>query len=137
MFTDKLEIGIKGFAVEVPVQLATTVADCQTIARGSDDYVVACFNRAHRINVQERSGARDTVRKLTAGKSSSMLKDETFVASVIKTVTDVIAKWVPGARRAPTQVTPTLKLEAKGKTISLEQLLAAAKAQGINLEVSE
>lgn len=138
MFVDDLNIGVKGFSVVVRINLAESIDDCRTIAKGSDDYVVACFNRAHRINVQERSGARETVRKLTTGKSASMLKEESFISSVRNAAMAAIGKWVPGARRAAVHEAPTIKLPAmKGKTISIEQLLAAAQAAGVKLEVSE
>lgn len=134
MFTDKLEIGVKGFSISIPIELASTEADALTIAKQSSDYVVATFNRGHRINLQERTGARDYVRKAIAGKSPSMLKDAAFLAKLATEVQDVVAKWVPGARHQIVTAPPVLALKTEGKkSVSLEVLQAAAKAAGFTL----
>lgn len=80
----KLAIGDKHNTVYVQCDVAETTQDVEKLAKQfakteSDRYVVACFNRAHRINLQEKSGARDFVRE---SKLEDRKNVEAFAAKV-------------------------------------------------------
>lgn len=140
MFTDTIDVGIKGSeAVEVPISLANTIDDAVAISKGSKEYVVACFNRAHRINCQERSGAREVVRKAFANKSAAQIADKGFRAKLLETLKGQIADWLekPGVRRTVIREVPTLKIDPAKKSYSLADLEAMAAAAGIKLDVGE
>lgn len=135
MFTDTLEIGTKDYSVEVPVQLAESTTDCATLSKDNSDYVVACFNRAHRINLQERSGARDFVSKAIAGKASGVINSPEFKAQLVSDLTALLAAWVPGARRQVVREAPVVKVAAGTKSMTLEQLQAMLANAGVKLEI--
>lgn len=140
MFKDSIDVGIKGSeAIEVPIDLANDIADCMKIAGQNGEYVVACFNRAHRINCQERSGAREVVRKAFANKSATQIADKEFRTKLLVTLQAQIADWLekPGIRRTVIREVPTLKIDPTKKSYSLADLQRMAEAAGIKLDVGE
>lgn len=140
MFTDTIDVGIKGAdAVEVPIELANSIDDAKRIAKGNEEYVVAAFNRAHRINCQERSGAREVVRKAFANKSAAQIADKAFRAKLVETLKAQIADWLekPGVRRTVIREVPTLKIDPTKRSYSLADLQKMADAAGIKLDVGE
>ena len=140
MFTDKLSIGTSTFSVEIDVDLPSTVAECLADSKlnggSGDDYAVACYVRAHRINLQEKSGAREEVRKLLAAASSSEVKTPEFAERCRVAARRAIAAYVRGARRAPTSQPKTLTLPEQ-KSYSLADFQKMAAAQGFIVEVQK
>ena len=140
MITDKISIGTKfgteKFAVEVSVKIAETIADCKEIAKGSDDFVVAMFNRGWRIWAQERSGARDFVAATTVADR----KDIPALTAKVQKIVDEADPTAPpkrvGRPAKPAEVKMTddvAKAMKKGDTKALAKLLAA---QGIKINFS-
>lgn len=99
MQKDTLQVGVEGFSVSVDIEIPDTMADCATLSKGSEKYQVSKFTRGYRIDLQE-GGARQVVREMVAGKSPSMLKDESFIAKVKSAVVAEIAAFNPDTPRA-------------------------------------
>jgi hypothetical protein len=87
--------------------------------------------------LQERSGAREHVRTAIAGKDAGLLKSESFISKLVGECNEIIAKYVPGARRAVVHTPPTIKVEANKKTFSLADFQKMAEAQGFKITVGE
>lgn len=135
MYTDTLDIGVKGYCVTAKISLANTVEDCVELARGNREYVATCFNRAHRIKLQEASGARDLVRSAIAGKDAGLVKTPQFVGDLVKRVEALLNNFseAPSARRATTRQPTTIVVPKGKKTFTAEEFAAMAAKAGIQI----
>lgn len=130
MKTLELRVGAKGerAAVKVPVQIAETLDEATSLARGSSGVFLRCFNRGWRIENQERSGARDA---FVEGQTTEQIA--ALVAAYDPT--KVLPRTGGGRRAKPVEV----RVSAKKKSFSVEEmreLLAAAGAK-VNIVVAE
>lgn len=138
MQKDSLDIGVKGFGVSVTIDVPESDADVLKLSP-SEAYRVACFARAHRINKQERSGAREHVRKSIAGKDAGLLKRDDFRAQLASECQAIVDKYNGEASTRTRIVTaPATLVVPKGKkTFSAAEVAELAKQAGITLEVVE
>src|SRR6266852_3831942 len=85
MKTANLRVGIKGKeAVSVPLQIPENVDELLQLAKGSTEVVMRWAKRGLAIEAQERSGARDTYRDLSAAGKTK----EEITAAVAKDVAE-------------------------------------------------
>ena len=121
-----LKIGTKQEGKEpykVPVNLAESVEEIQSLSRGDMKVVLRCFNRGWRIENQERSGARD---KFRAGGTVEE------VAAIVANYDPT--KVVPRAGRpaAPKEIT----LPKGKKNFSAQELAELLAKSGIKANIS-
>lgn len=135
MKTGNLKIGISDpkFGVVVGIDVAETLEDVSTLAKGNIPYVVAAFMRGHRINLQE-SEARSTVADMAKGKLSPQLADPKFVEKVTKAVETVLKTFDPTAEKkrggrpaGPVEV--SLDTTKTYTAAQMQEILAAAGAK--------
>lgn len=146
MKKENLRVGIDGFAVSVVVSIPTTLPECQAVAKGNADYVVAKFVRGYRIDLQE-GGARQVVREMVEAAKrpvSVLLKDEAFMKKVQAAVAEEIGHFDSNAPRSrggrpakPVVLTAAdmaTLAKAKDQPAAIAELLAA---KGIRLEIQK
>lgn len=137
MKADTLQVGVEGFSVVVNINVPETKEDVSIASKGNQAYEIAKFNRGYRIDLQE-GGARQVVREMIAGKSPSMLKDLSFIATVKKAVEVEIAGFDPAQprARATKPVAQTVTVE-KDRQYSAEEVAALlANIKGLTVVAS-
>lgn len=147
MRNEKMRVGVEEpieFAVVTTYQAPTTLAEVQQIAQGDEDYIVACFVRGDRINLQEKSGARDAVRdvlmKLKSERGDALKSEQQLSEADKKRCLDAAQAAIDGfdrlaksQRGGPRQKTVKLsKNEAKKMSAEVR---AALEAQGVKIVV--
>lgn len=122
------------YSVEVKIKRAETLADVRQLAENDEAYIVACFNRAHDINLQERSGAREAVRDLLI--KSGVTSEQKLTAEQKRQITAAATKCVDEydhtekRARTPRQTVVTLDASAMQDPAKLVETL---RAQGITV----
>lgn len=131
-----LKVGISDpkFAVKVQIDQAETLEDVTKLARGSVQYVVDCFMRGHRINLQE-SDARQTVLDMVAGKTTPERENPQFVEKVAKAVEKNLADFDPTAeRKRGGRPAKPVNVEVTKKTYTVEEMQALLSAAGAKVQ---
>lgn len=132
MRTEKLRIGQKGVGnVVVAIQESDTLDELVSLAKGSVEVVNRWATRGRRIELQERTGARDAyIEGKAAGKADEVLTTE---------IGDLVNNYDPTqkpTRRAAGPKIVSLKA-APGKKLTLDDLRAQLEAQGFKLNIAE
>lgn len=136
-----LKIGVADpkFAVRVPIKVAENLEDISTLARGDVEYVVDCFMRGHRINLQE-SDARTTVADMVFGKVTSERESAEFVTKVTKAVSAKIAEFDPTAerKRGGRPARPkNVKVDPAKKTYTADEMQVLLAASGVKVNFTK
>lgn len=128
MKTESLRVGAKGTreAIKVPVRIAESIEDMQTLAKGNLGVLIRCFNRGFRIESQERSGAREAFRDN---------KGPEEIAKLVAEYDPTVVRPRASGPRKPAEV----KLQKGKKSYTPEELGALLAAAGIkaNLVTAE
>lgn len=137
MLKDKLQVGVRGFSVEVIVDIPQNLSEVASVSKGHDDYIVAKFVRGYRIDLQE-GGARQVVAEMIAGKDAGLLKDPAFYTQVREAVEAEISAFDPAAPRSRggRPAKPVVVNLPKKKSYTADELQALLAASGIKV-VSE
>lgn len=95
-----LKVGVKDpkFHIAVEIDVAENLDDVSALSKGHLPYIIDCFMRGHRINLQE-SDARAKVAELVTGKTSPELADAKFLARTKAEVEKVLKAFDPTAER--------------------------------------
>lgn len=130
-----LKVGVSDpkFGVRCEIDVAETLEDVSVLAKGHLPYIIDCFMRGHRINLQE-SDARTKVSDMVQGKTTPERESEKFVNAVRVEVEKVIKTFDPTAERkrggrpakpVNVEINPDKKYTAK----EMQAILAAAGAK--------
>lgn len=136
-----LKIGVADpkFAVKVPIKVAETLEDISTLAKGSVEYVVDCFMRGHRINLQE-SDARTLVANFVTGTVTSERESAAFVTKVTAAVSAEIGRFDPTAerKRGGRPARPkNVAVDPKKKTYTPEEMQALLASAGVKVNFTK
>lgn len=134
---DNLNVGAKfgteHFAVECKLLVPENLADCKTLAKGSEPFIAQMFERGWRIWNQEQTGARDIVRESTVAQR----KDVATLTARVQLAIDSADPLSPPKRTGRPATPKDVKVDAEiakamkaGDTAKLTELLAA---QGIKI----
>jgi hypothetical protein len=128
MKTIPLKVGAKGTrpAIKVPTQVAETLEDLSTLARGSVEVIVRWANRGKRIEDQDASGARAAFKE---GKS----EDE--IAALVANYDPTVKKE---RKRTGTSGPRTKKVKLDETQIASipEHLRELLKSKGVVIEAA-
>ena len=131
MKTGSLKIGGKGVkAVTVPVQTPENLEDLSSLAKGNVEVITRWATRGHRIESQERSGARDLLKELRA--KTPALSDEEITTEVAKLVADYDATQ-KAARGGPREKKPVV-IKTSGGKLDMASFRAQLEAAGVKLQ---
>ena len=122
-----LAIGATGIDKrKVQFDEATTVDELVQQAKESDDVILRWANRGRRIELQERSGARDWLKE---NQSLSEEDQITKLTEMVNNYDPTIVKERKAPARKPKQVT----LPKGKKSFSPDELAALLQAQGVQV----
>jgi hypothetical protein len=134
---DNLSVGVKigteSFSVDCSLQVPENVADCMTLAKGSEPFVAQMFERGWRIWNQEQTGARDVVREATVADRKDVPKLTAKVQAVIDAADPLTPPKRTGRPAAPKEVKVDDKVAAAMKSGDLGQLAELLAAQGVKI----
>lgn len=126
------KFGTEHFQVECSLSIPETMAEMKALAKGSDEFQLAMFERGWRIWNQEQSGARDFIQQSTVKQR----EDEGFpklVQGIIDSADPLAPPSRTGRPAKPREVTVTPEMQAaqkKGDFTKFAELLAA---QGVKV----
>lgn len=127
----KLKIGGKGVAaVTVPIREPENLEDLNELAKGDIKVITRWATRGHRIESQERSGARDRLKELRA---EGKLDETAITAEIAKLVFDYDAT-AQAARGGPRTRKPVVIKTTNGK-VDMSSFLAQLAAAGIKVSL--
>jgi hypothetical protein len=135
-----LQIGVKDFSIEVEFSQPTTLSDVHVAARKDEEYIVSKFVRGYRIDLQEKSGAREYVREMLKGKSAAAaMKDEAFKKVVKAGIEKLLKEFDPSAERkrgprGPQEVKVTAD-EMKAAGNDPQKLMALMISKGVKIQL--
>lgn len=132
MKTGTIKIGTKGYpAVKVPINEPENLDDLNSLAKGNPNVIIRWAIRGHRIESQERSGARDTFRELrAAGKSDAEVTAECAKIVAEFDPTKSVKRGTSGRTRKPREV--NIVTPASGK-MTLDEFRKQLEAQGVKV----
>lgn len=131
------KIGTEHYSVDCILQIPENVADCVTLAKGSESFVAQMFERGWRIWNQEQTGARDVVREATAAMRADVPQMTKAVQAVIDAADPLTPPKRSGRPAQPKEAKMTPEIQALMKKGDTAGLAAELAKQGIKISFSK
>jgi hypothetical protein len=128
-----VKIGTESFSVVCHIDTPENLADCQTLAKGSEAFIAQMFERGWRIWNQEQTGARDVVRDATVAERKDVPKLTAKVQAVIDAADPLTPPKRTGRPATPKEAKMTPAIVEAMKSGDASKLAAELAAQGIRL----